>query len=463
MKKILLIISSVFLASIGFAQNQTPLTIREAYNFSVGDTFQYFSYNLGVNQYARNYKQVTLLGKAIDSLNQQYVFTQQIELFTPAYTAGNYFVNSNYTKTIELFRTRHFDSLTYTKPLCPVVTNPSPTNYCYDSLTMDYGNRKTWKHEFNSNGFSSGKTHYTLGLGLTLELLNSEQPNTEQSNKMTFYNKNGQIWGERKDVFDIQKAVCQPLTVREVYDFDEGDIFFYKKEAYRYTPLPGGLDTLYERQTVTKKSLYLPDSMVYIFKKESAYASALSQVTLKTDILVIKDSDSSVVYAIKGNIQANMYVRDVCQLFSNTNRKMYGRTLYSDRLIDFGYNYYYGRGIGLTYYSSSGIVPDAKALIYFKKGGETWGTPINFPTSIPTPSLFDPKVKCFPNPTFDVLNIETDLTNFQIKISNLSGQIVVNSQNTAAINISHLPNGLYFLHLFEGNILRGVNKFVVHH
>jgi hypothetical protein len=463
MKKALFIISHIFLANIAFAQNQVPLTVREAYNFAVGDTFQYFDYNLSINPYARNYKQVTILNKAIDSLNQQYVYTQQIERFTPAYTAGNYFVSANYTKSTELFRTRPFDSSTYTKPLCQPVMNPSRTNYCYDSLTTDYGNRKTWKHEFNNNSFQLGKTHYAVGLGLTLDTQSSEQQQTGSSSKMTFYNKNGQVWGERTDVFDIQKAMCPPLTMREVYDFAEGDIFIYKKEAYRYTPFPGRFDTLYERQTVLKKSLFLPDSMVYILKNESVYASALSQLMLRTDTFVVKNLDSSVVFAIKGNVQAYLYVQDVCNTFSNTNRKVYGRSLYSDRIYDIGYSYYYGRGIGLTFYSNPGPTPDSKALIYFKKGIEIWGTPFTFPTAIATPSVFNPQLRCFPNPTGDVLNIETDISVFDIKISNLSGQIVLKSENRTAINIRNLPNGLYFLHVFEGAILRGVNKFIVQH
>jgi hypothetical protein len=411
------------------------------------------------NQYARNYTQVTILSKAIDSLNQKYVYTQQVERFTPAYTAGNFTSLANYTKSTEIFRIGRLDSPTYTKPLCQIVTNPSPTNYCFDSLATAYGNRKTWKHEFDNNRFSTGKTHYAVGLGLTLDLLNSEQPNTEQSYKMTFYNKNGQIWGERSDVFNTPRVLCQPLTMREVYDFDEGDVFIYKHHLYR---IPGGQDTLYERQTVVKKTLFLPDSMVYTLKKESIYASALGQMTLKTDIFVVKNLDSSVVYNIKGNFQEYRYVKDVCQTFCNTTRKIYGRQLYSDRLLDFGSYNYYGRGIGLTYFDISAIVPDSKSLIYFKKSAETCGTPPPFPTSIP-PSVFDPKIQFFPNPTHDVLNIGTDLSVFDIKISNLSGQIVLKSANTTAINIGNLPNGLYFLQVFEGNILRGVNKFVVQH
>jgi hypothetical protein len=305
-----------------------------------------------------------------------------------------------------------------------------------------------------------GKTHYAVGLGLTLDAQSSEQANTERSDKMIFYNKNGQTWGDRTAIFDNQKALCPPLTFREVYDFEEGDIFVYQHNLYR---IPTGQDTHYERQTVLKKTLYLPDSMVYIIKKESAYASALSQVTLKTDTFVVKTLDSSVVYNITGNLQQYIYAQDVCTTFSNTNRKVYGRMLYSDRIFDFGYTYRYGRGIGLTLFDASAITPDLKQLIYFKKGTETWGTPISFPTSIAPPSLFNPQIKCSPNPTHDVLNIETDLSVFDIKISNFNGQIVLKSQNTTAINIRNLPNGLYFLHLFEGTLLRGVNKFIVQH
>ena len=104
----------------------------------------------------------------------------------------------------------------------------------------------------------------------------------------------------------------------------------------------------------------------------------------------------------------------------------------SDRLVDFGSYNYYGRGIGLTYFDASSISPNTRSLFYFKKGAETCGTPISFPTSIKTPSVFNPKIKFFPNPTQDILNIETDLSFFDIKISNFNGQIVLKSQNTSA-------------------------------
>lgn len=464
MKKILIIVLHIFLANLCFAQNQAPLTVREAYNFAVRDTFQYYNFNIGLNSYVPTYSQIVILDKALDSLNQQYVYTQQIERFTPAFSPDNiHFINVIYTKSTELFKTRHWDSSSYTNLLCKIVTNPSTTNYCYDSLAMDYGNRKTLKHEFNYNLSQTGKIHYAAGLGQTLDYYSSEEMYSTRTYKMIFYNKSGQTWGVRTDIFDIQKDTCKPLTMREVYDFDEGNIFTYKTVLYRIPP--GRLDTLYERQTVLKKSLFLPDSIVYILKKESAYTSAFTQLMLKTDTFVVKNLDSSVVNDLKGDPQRYIYTQDVCQNFSlcNTKRKEYGRRLYSDRIVDLGNNHKYGLGIGLTFFDGSSITPFTQALIYYKKGIEICGTPISFPTSISAPSVFDLKIKYFPNPTNDILNIETDLSNFDIKISNLSGQLVLKSQNTAAINIRHLPNGLYFLQVFEGVILRGVNKFVVQH
>ena len=107
----------------------------------------------------------------------------------------------------------------------------------------------------------------------------------------------------------------------------------------------------------------------------------------------------------------------------------------------------------------------SKNLIYFKKGTEIWGSLINFPTSLFTPTLPDFKIMFYPNPTTDMLTIESETLFDDIKITSLEGKTVYEQKEVNdvqhTIKLKNMPNGLYFLELYKGKILRGVKKFVV--
>ncbi|PWH82248.1 T9SS type A sorting domain-containing protein [Brumimicrobium oceani] len=56
-------------------------------------------------------------------------------------------------------------------------------------------------------------------------------------------------------------------------------------------------------------------------------------------------------------------------------------------------------------------------------------------------------VNIYPNPTTDVLNIETDEVNFEGILMNAQGQIVLKLNNENTIHIGNLPKGVYYLQL----------------
>ncbi len=77
------------------------------------------------------------------------------------------------------------------------------------------------------------------------------------------------------------------------------------------------------------------------------------------------------------------------------------------------------------------------------------------------------QIKLFPNPTHDVLNIQVNTNFTKIQVVNLNGQVVLedNSGNKSEhqINVSQIPNNIYTVRIFEGEILRGVEKCVISH
>ena len=249
-----------------------------------------------------------------------------------------------------------------------------------------------------------------------------------------------------------------PLTIREIYDFSIGDIFIYKQNVYNLILRQS--DTIYERQTILKKLSQTQDSIVYILKKESAYISSFNKVSVKIDTLVVKDLDSLAVYKIK-DTNPRVISKDIYTTLFNSNRKTNVREL--GGLTDYCVYFEVGQGIGIVQTYRCSFTPDDLRLIYFKKGTEIWGTSINFSTSLFTAPLFDTKIKLYPNPTHEVLQIETNLPVFQVKIVNVNGQMLLKGTNLSQINTTQLPNGIYFLHVFEGKILRGVKKFIVNH
>lgn len=457
MKPLVLLFSLVFLSNFnGYAQNLQPLSIREAYDFNVNDTFQYAISFLGRNQPYYS-TQTVIVSKKIDTINKRVEYTAQVEYYYPSYNSGGNEIQSSYSKAVgRIFYYQNLDSLVNYK--CSTTNIPALPNYCHDSLVLDYGNRKTVKNEKDLGSFR-GKTHITAGLGQTLSISDDEY---YRETKMTFYNKQGQTWGTRSSIFQEQNAICKPLTVREAFNFDVNDIFIYKSIDYNFRI--GRLDTFFEKQTILRKQANSIDSIIYFIKKEGIYTSAANKLLVKTDTLVVRDLDSSAVYKVKNN---NLYVftEDKCTTLRNSNRRVYGRALGSDRIADYCNGYYVGAGIGLQYSYACYFYPFRTDLIYFKKGNEIWGSLINFPTSIFTPTLPDFKITLYPNPATDRLTIESETLFDDIKITSLEGKTVYEEKGLNAlqhtIKLSNMPNGLYFLELYKGKILRGVKKFVV--
>jgi len=71
------------------------------------------------------------------------------------------------------------------------------------------------------------------------------------------------------------------------------------------------------------------------------------------------------------------------------------------------------------------------------------------------------KINVFPNPTFDEITIQKE-GEFETAIFNLQGQLVLEKQliSNQKINLSTLPKGIYFLHVFENGNTVGIEKII---
>lgn len=63
-------------------------------------------------------------------------------------------------------------------------------------------------------------------------------------------------------------------------------------------------------------------------------------------------------------------------------------------------------------------------------------------------------VKVFPNPSLGIVTINTDLTQYDVKILAIDGQTVYSStilSNHSTHDLTYLAGGLYYLYLSDGN------------
>jgi hypothetical protein len=127
-------------------------------------------------------------------------------------------------------------------------------------------------------------------------------------------------------------------------------------------------------------------------------------------------------------------------------------------------------GLGSTYYRAEFIGPYpfsvTEQIVYYKKGTETWGTPVSTDciTLVPIedkPPFQQLQISIFPNPASTTITIETPSTG-HISIFNSSGQELLNqviTEPTTTIDVSELSMGVYLVKLLEESGVQ-VGKFV---
>ena len=56
-------------------------------------------------------------------------------------------------------------------------------------------------------------------------------------------------------------------------------------------------------------------------------------------------------------------------------------------------------------------------------------------------------IKLYPNPARDVIRLMTEETDYEVKLFNNVGQVVLSGKNLRSINVSSLSRGIYLLEL----------------
>jgi hypothetical protein len=108
-------------------------------------------------------------------------------------------------------------------------------------------------------------------------------------------------------------------------------------------------------------------------------------------------------------------------------------------------------------------------VIYYKKGSETWGTPLNCDSLLQVGTEeFDIKesVKFYPNPTTGKVTITfppATIFPCELLLTDISGRVAdkfILTSKTQPIDITNLKPGLYFARLTNDNGSRFIGKII---
>jgi hypothetical protein len=72
------------------------------------------------------------------------------------------------------------------------------------------------------------------------------------------------------------------------------------------------------------------------------------------------------------------------------------------------------------------------------------------------------ELKVFPNTSTGLFNLELDgITDFNIMVFSMNGDLVFEGENIKEIDLSSLANGVYFLHVSSANRVSVTKKLVI--
>ena len=109
-------------------------------------------------------------------------------------------------------------------------------------------------------------------------------------------------------------------------------------------------------------------------------------------------------------------------------------------------------------YGGNGSSSTSKSLAYFKKGNQTWGTPLNLAVGLEEANQ-NGTLRLYPNPASNQLRIETEERLRSILVSDINGKAIEVNINNNLVDVSNLSSGLYFIQVqTEKGILR--EKFI---
>ena len=230
-------------------------------------------------------------------------------------------------------------------------------------------------------------------------------------------------------------------TVKEIYDFNAGDIFHFETST--------DVDEVVKNIEILDKFYSNDSNTVNYIRKINSETSSMDHPDW-----VFKSYIDTVSYHDLDSLINN---GDIDSVYSNEE-------LYNNRLIndyynnyeyeDTYYSYSFVKGCGQAFYywnQWTGWIYNTMTdeLVYFKKGDEEWGEPIY--VSVHETKDFSSAIKIFPNPAKGFIQINSANKEINaLNILSISGEnlrrMVIKS-NKKKIDLSGLKPGLYIIQI----------------
>jgi hypothetical protein len=274
-----------------------------------------------------------------------------------------------------------------------------------------------------------------------------------------------------------------PLLVREVYDFQVGDVFQYTHEVSRYTP---NLlkHTTYTQVVIVAKN-QLPHQIIYT--KEIREKDIDSKITKRIENDTLLNLDSSIFVVLKSLLPPEENQSD----YIETNQVLhhnafYGAGKYCDNRVNtkilksgsLGFKREFMKNLGMTewIYNDRFYPADQSGVYYFnylsfyRRGEKVYGIPDDFTIANKETYLANDIIRVFPNPIngdrvyFSGLDIENANNNPVYHIYNTLGNKLYSGKlnnNILEISAMQLVKGIYFIQIIEGKEIITTQKICI--
>lgn len=282
--------------------------------------------------------------------------------------------------------------------------------------------------------------------------------------------------------FELGKTI---VNYTDIYNFDIGNEFHYTYFHHTYSNCYSNKQTI---KTVISKEIQEPLNNIkygFMVKERSVYtdnsnpSNNSETISTYTTSLIVNQSNPVVYFpeeAVPNFDEA--YGKDgYSQSFWANNRIMlmgngFGFTYAGDGCWDqlvpiakSSHFYYIAEGLGDVGYESDGDnYVYLQNLVYYKKGEETWGTPLVI-TSTSAPE--SNKLNVYPNPVKagEKVYIEGATSQILVSITTMAGvqvaKVNVNSSENGIVVPKNTPTGIYFITLQGNGAERIVRKVIV--
>jgi len=269
------------------------------------------------------------------------------------------------------------------------------------------------------------------------------------------------------------------LTAREIFDYDIGDEFHFQRD-WQDNNDPCEYSFCSSQKLILDKTISSnEDTITYLYEycrmcfNSSCYGerdTTFSSDTI-TEVIILSSYDYLNQLSYELNSNSNGYALAFFDESQNRRQKININHYFYDSMSDCWQFWIYDpvprtyiEGLGGGYYNNSWLWKDEHSIVYYKKGTEEWGTPLQctlLSTSVHQLEKNANQVRVAPNPFSDFTKIEIENYKegeiFNLKIFDAMGKEYYSreiSQKKFVLQKKDLSTGIYFFQL--QNIQEGI-------